>query len=265
LLRVRGTVGRVSVQPGGGGLMIPTNALLNEIALSFREGRVTEREFFHVVERKLAYVARDLWFGWRKKLPSWVELVDVEQELRIQVLKFLPKWQPGRSEKIWDYVIWSSVHRTQRQIHKWRGAPIHGNEGSHPSRAEISFTALYRNDAAYAQGDEARAEAFLQRAGDPYDADQVEDLLDRTRKFQEILQGTRSVQEAYVLRALQASQWSVRRAIIALWEDLGARAECELIAEQDARRVVRRVLGVLARRHGPHFAPCDLWDDERAA
>ena len=238
-------------------MSLPTVDELNAALLLVREGRDSGNAFFRLARPKLGYIARDIWRGWRRKLPAWVEFEDVAQVLDQQILVYVPRWSPERCERIWDYVIWSAVHRTQRQIHRWRGAKIHGNEGKNESRAELAFSKVFRNDAQYQEDAGSRIDAILTKAKPV--AQEPEAEIDRSAKFDEVLQHAKTIREALVLHALRACDGSILQAAAAIWEDFHARVECGLTHERQARKAVRETLEAIARRCVVHV-PVDLWD-----
>ena len=234
--------------------------------MGMREGRVSGDAFFRLARRKLGFIARDVWRGWRRKLPMWVEYEDVEQALHVQVLHYVPKWRPERGERIWDYVIWSAVHRTQRQIHKWRGAKIHGNEGKNESRAELAFSRVFRNDPQYQEDASSRIDVVLSRHA-PL-PEPPEDGLDHDAEYEDLLRQARTPREAIVLRALR-EHGTIHGAARFIWDDFSLRIECGVTSDEaQVARVVREVVEAVARRHLVRV-PVDLWDaideqDERA-
>lgn len=240
-------------------MSLPTVEELNAALLLVREGGASADSFFRLARPKLRLVARDIWHGWRRKLPAHVEFADIEQVLCCQVLEHVPRWCPERCERIWDYVIWSAVHRTQRQIHKWRGAQIHGNEGKNKSRAELAFSRAFGNDALYQEDPGSRIDAILVKAAPPKEDPEGEAA--RERKFDELLQQTETVREAFALQALKEHDGSVQHAAAALWGDFHARVECGLTSERQALAVVREAIEAIARRC-VIAVPLDLWDDD---
>src|ERR1019366_136805 len=176
-------------------------------------------------------VALDVYRRWRRKLPSTVEFEDIEQEFTMQVLEHVPHWDPGTGMPISKFVCWAATHRTQREIHKMRGARIHGNEGKNKGRPETTFSAYSAKRASHGARD-----------GRPEDVDPC-DLVP--------LYATQDVREALVMLALQNCDGDPDDAAVKLFESFSSRVECELRDVEHARRVV---LGTVHDVMGPYIS-----------
>lgn len=231
--------------------MTPTSEDLNAAMLDLHRGIIVADHFLRVASRKLSFLARDIWYGWRKKLPSWVECVDIEQELQIRVLEFVPKWDPSQSEKIWDFVIWSATHRTQRQIHKWRGASIHGNEGANPSRAELAISSVIKNEV----GNGSKIDSFLSRLS-VSEEEEVENKISRQQMLEIFLGIASSKREAIVARALIASGGKIHEAVVTISNNFDWCVHCRVpyLERNRVRSAVRSALIAMAKRYEREMA-----------
>src|ERR1019366_303074 len=181
-------------------------------------------------------VALDVYRRWRRKLPSTVEFEDIEQEFTMQVLEHVPHWDPGTGMPISKFVCWAATHRTQREIHKMRGARIHGNEGKNKGRPETTFSAYSAKRASHGARD-GRPEDV-----DPCDLVPLYATQDVRAALREVLSDALvdavTVREAFVMLALQNCDGDPDDAAVKLFESFSSRVECELRDVEHARRVV---------------------------
>lgn len=91
------------------------------------------------VWRRLArYVMR------RWKLPVWVALEDVEQELLLGAWATMWKWEPGRGPTLATFTTYNAVDKAKKAAHKWRNAKRSGNKAdSAPGRFERPVSSLF--------------------------------------------------------------------------------------------------------------------------
>lgn len=204
-------------------------------ARELREGKIGEGQFLAATRERWRRTAHYLFEHWRRKLPAWVEDVDVEQELTMLVLVHVRAWDPSRGAALGPYVLWSAIHRTQRQMNRWRGASLTGNEGKNPSRAEVAFCRAFGPD----------VDPFLR--AEPTGARQDEEI-ERGEQFGEVLGACESVREALVLLALKRAEGSLGDAAGFLYGDYASRVECELASEAHARRVVEDCVAKIVAR-----------------
>ena len=110
-------------------------------ARALKAKEITADQFLLATRERWRRTARYIHERWRRKLPAWVEPEDVEQELVLLVLLAIRRYSRRRAGKmtLGQYATWGAIHRTQRQIHRWREASLSGNEGRNPSRCEIAF------------------------------------------------------------------------------------------------------------------------------
>jgi hypothetical protein len=221
-----------------------------------RAGTIGAGEYLRRTREKWRLTSRDLYEHWRRKLPTWVEPADIEQELAVLALEHVSKWRPGMSDgTIGQYVYWNARHRGQRTIHRWRGASLSGNEGKNPSRAELAFCRAFGPD----------VDPMARAAPTPPSQDGD---LERAEAFAAALAGCECIREAVVLLALRKTDGSPAGAARAIYEDFAARIECGVGSEAQARRVVGESVRAIAARAQAEAAsvvallpPEDLFDD----
>jgi len=211
------------------------HAQFDESALALRAGRITGSEFLTRTAAVWRDAAARLWARWRRRLPSWVERDDILQELQVLAIEHVCRWQEGRGG-IGAYVVWSATRRAQRQIHRWRGASLSGNEGANASRAEISFSRAFPLDPLGTRVPDA--------AADP----QGEDAIEGDEVFGEAIDACRTSVEAIVLLALRECEGSIALSAQAIYNDFSARVECAVSSPQQAERLVRKSLTAVANR-----------------
>jgi Sigma-70 region 2 len=209
------------------------------------DGQISEGEFLRRTRPFWRRIAVQLWRRWRRKLPSWVEIADIRQELQILAIQHLHTWDPGRGLRIGAYVVWVATKRAQRQIHRWRGAKLSGNESRNKSRVEINFTRQYRlSSGQYCQLSEDGVEQNV-----PARFESAEDRIERGEKFDEVMGECRTVAEAVVLLTLRECDGSVQETAAAIWENFRVRVECGLQEPEQARALVGSVVSRLVVRH----------------
>lgn len=215
-------------------------------------GRSSDAAFVRATTEKWRRTAAYVFAHWRRKLPAWVEQEDVEQELLVLALRHLRSWDPARGASIGRYVEWGAIHRAQRQINKWRGASIHGREGSNEGRAERAFSRVF------ADGSDP-----LARLG-ATEPDQ-EDAVEVSEAFGRLI-GEASPRIAVALLALRATGGSAELASRLLAADPAALAEAGGGGLRGARKAVAEAVEALAGAAGgtrvpeAEDPPGDLWD-----
>ena len=221
--------------------------------------RIGRDEFLRETHQKWAWHARDLFARYRRKLPAWAEVDDIEQELKLLALQALKKWDPRRATcPIGQFVTWGATRRTHRLLDHWRGASLHGASNKNPSRCEMAFSRVF----AVKDGEGGRRDPLDRLA--PV-APAQEGAVEATEEFEDVLAECVTVREALVLMALKRAEGSVRRAAELLYGDFGARVECGLADEAHARRVVGESVSSMAARVVGGEAilpPGDLFEDD---
>ncbi len=207
-----------------------------------RAGTMSAGEFLRVTDGRWRAMAVRLHQRWRRKLPDWVEPDDVLQEIRQIALEHLGKWQPARGA-VGPFVVWCTQRRAQRQMHRWRGAKLSGNEGRNPSRFEVPASRL----AGRWQEDGDAERVFEQLAACGPVAEELLLVDDRARA---VLRRARDWREVVVLQALMACEGSIEDAVGLIQGNLGARLHCGARDPEAIRDAVTRVLGRFARDAG---------------
>lgn len=218
---------------------------VDEYGMALWGQKITENAFLKATQPHWNRIAVDIWRRWRKKLPAATEFEDVAQEFLMQVLHHVPQWSPDKGMAIGKFLAWAATKRTQREIHKMRGARIHGNEGKNLGRPETTFTAYSARRASRGAKD-GRPEVV-----DPSDLVPIHATQDVRAALREILSDALvdavTVREAFVMLALQNSDGDPDDAAAKLFAEFSSRVECELRDVEHARRVVcctaQQVLG----------------------
>lgn len=209
---------------------------LDEAMLAYRAGSISGNELLKLTGPKWRRVARDLHHRWRKKLPAWVEPEDVEQELVLQVFEHVNAWDPERGMPVGAFVVWAATHRTQREIHKMRGARLHGNEGQNPGRPERTFSNLQGR-----RGDDGERMEFDPTSLTPERALQCE-AASVEQVLSVAIENARSVRDVLILYALRESGGEPDEAACRIFESFSARVQCGVRDAGHARSLVRRVI-----------------------
>jgi hypothetical protein len=206
---------------------------------ALRAGEIGDGAFLRLTGDRWRRTACYLWGHWRRKLPAWVEPEDVEQELLVQAVKYVRKWDPERSRRmpIGVYVVWSAIKRAQREMNGWRGATKHGNSGTFPSRGEVTFSRAFGPD----------VDPFARLGSTEATQDEA---LARAERLAVALGVAETTAEVVVLRAIWAADGSARGAARLIAEDLAARLEVGAATAGEAYRAILRIARTLADRMG---------------
>lgn len=209
--------------------------VLEDAAHACRAGRITDDEFVRRTAEFWRGEARRLHGRWARRLPAWVEAVDVEQELCLQAVLYVRKWDPAAGSAVGPYVAWNAAKRAQRRINAWRGASLHGDASKNPGHFELAASRAFPS-----RGVGERELEIGEHL--PVETDPIE-RLEGSEAFRELLQSCQSIREALVLLALRACEGSMEGAARALYANVHARARCGLTDERHARCVVGSAVG----------------------
>jgi len=236
-----------------------SRAVLEEAAHALRSRKITGDEFLRRTGARWRQTAASIYLRYRAKLPDWVERQDVEQELVMQVLKHVRKWRPERAT-ISAYVLFASIHRTQRVLDGWRGASTNGNSGKNPGHVDVAFSRLDGSSSEFSRGRRGIASAdggpdFVSRQAAP-EVDPI-DRIDSEEEFARQLDRCRTVRQALVAIAMRAADGAVERAADLLYRNARARIECGILHEQHAVKVVRDVVQELENEVADVLVPPD--------
>ena len=219
-------------------------------ALALWDGRITENEFVRQTMKSWQRTAAYLFSTWRRKLPSWVEVVDVQQEIVVLAIEYVRRWDPSRNSPIGKFVTWSAIHRTQRAMNVWRGASTHGREGANPSRVELAFSRVYGAD----------VDPFAKLS--PMHAEQ-DAMVARSERFAGLLEDA-TARQAVVLALLRAADGSVEQAAQLAASDVVVLAELGATTAEQARKIIVKELGQIvdldALSGEGVMPPDDLWE-----
>jgi DNA-directed RNA polymerase specialized sigma24 family protein len=67
---------------------------------------------------------------------------DIVQELLMAAWSHIPKFDPSMGTDFGDYLVFNSMSRAKKWVHKKRGAILHGNSDSNRSRIPFSLDAM---------------------------------------------------------------------------------------------------------------------------
>ncbi len=204
---------------------------MDAAALAMRAGQIDDNEFVRRTAPTWRLEAGRLYARWRRRLPAWVEASDVEQEMVLQALVHVRKWDPAVGSRIGPHVIWCSIKRAQRKINHWRGASLHGDASKNASHFEVAASQ------AFSRRPDEEEEVEIGTRVPVRDEDPVE-RREAEERFEDVLQSCETVREAIVLLALRACGGSMKRAAEQIYANVHARARCGLTDRQHARRVV---------------------------
>jgi DNA-directed RNA polymerase specialized sigma24 family protein len=97
-------------------------------------GRVSFNEFARGARPQFTALATYLARRWSP--PSWLTIDDLEQELLLGVWRSVWDWDPTRGVPIKRFVIFNAVAHAKRELHRARGACLHGSPDKALSRME---------------------------------------------------------------------------------------------------------------------------------
>jgi hypothetical protein len=202
----------------------------------FVSGAITEDAFLRATGSFWRHRGADLYRNWRRKLPPSVDVEDVTQELMTHAIRAGRKAEVGRGD-LAAYVVWSAVHRTQREIHRMRGARLHGNDAKNPGRPEVTFADYEARGKRSHNGIDDVQRRVVDRT--PVAGEQ-----DREAEIRETLtfaiEAATTPREAMVLMVLRESGGSPDAAAVRIFEDFAADFGVKNV--EQARRVVGRTV-----------------------
>jgi DNA-directed RNA polymerase specialized sigma24 family protein len=195
----------------------------------------------------------------RWKLPPWVQLEDVEQDLLIAAWERLWDYDPARGTSIEGYVIWNAYDRAKKRAHKARGSKRSGNKAdSNPSRFERGYAAVWGDDADRRSEEKSSIPAPQESGVQLHEAEEL--VADCVRDLREwhTVRAAREMGELEELLAMQDD--TLVRVAPAVYEDLDAREDCEYADEVEAQCGTIRAATTVGAR-----AAVLLTEDEAAA
>jgi hypothetical protein len=202
------------------------------------DGQIGDAEYVRRTVRVWRGIAQYVYQRNRRRLPAWVGLDDVEQEVLLIALRYVRKWDPERATgTIGQFLRFVVPSRARRILDGWRGASKHNGE-KRGSRAELAFSSVF--------GDGDPLEWYAESVPATQEASVESD-----EGFAQALAGCVTVREACVLLALRRAGGSPIRAAALLYGDFGARVECRIFGDEHARRVVSESVSRIAARECP--------------
>lgn len=138
-------------------------------AARLRLGEITTDQFLRETARDWHNLARTLHNAYRNKLPDSLGVEDLAQEMQMEALRVMPRWNPS-ARCLGDFLVFNGCSKARKTLNKERQAE--GRSGKNPSRHPIPASRLVR------RSDEGKA------TNDPLDrgavdADQEERLAGR--------------------------------------------------------------------------------------
>lgn len=186
------------------------------------------------------------------ELPSWLDAEDLRQEILIAVWTTVSRFDPSRGKSINEYVIFQAFDRAKKCAHKARlGKRVHRGEASAPSRFDLPFTriAVDRHDGGEPDASGEPALAWMGKVVVPRsEGEAADERFDRERAYARAMGVCGTVREILSVQAMNLACGSIDGAALALYEDRDARRLCQLGSEEEARRVVRRAMMLVAER-----------------
>lgn len=166
----------------------------------------------------------------RWPLPTAVEVEDVEQELLLGSWQVVERFDPTRGKSLLEYVVFNSVDRAKRWLHKQRSAVWGRDKGA--SRFPLAF-ALITDDATMLQ-----STLFV--------APPQEQVLTEREALQRAFGLCRTARETLCVSAIVESQGCIEDAIEWLYEDPDRRLRCRFNCREDVRRAIWRTAYAVA-------------------
>ena len=108
---------------------------LERALLQVRGGVMSFDTFAVQTKNRWERLARMLMRRWSP--PSAVSEDDLVQELLLGAWLVLPKYNPKRGTSLERFVVWQATNRAKYWLHVQRGACMHGNFDTNPSRFDV--------------------------------------------------------------------------------------------------------------------------------
>lgn len=201
---------------------------MNDALLRVRLGQMSFDAFARASLENWRGRARGLLRAW--KVPAWLTLDDVVQDLLIAAWRLVAGWNPLLGTTIEEFVVWNAVDIAKKRIHKAR-------LGKRPHRGEEKMRSCFERPASSMgrEGEEESAgEHIFDRLAAP--SDQHETLVLR-RACGDAKASSTTMQELIAVQAIEVMDGDVIAAASLLYEDVDARFICELGSERQAMTV----------------------------
>lgn len=102
-------------------------------------GEIDMAGFFWATERDWTKLATLLFKNYSEKLPEAVGVDDLAQEMKVEVVRVLPKWNPGL-RSVGDYLVFNCFSKAKKWVNRQRNAA--NRDGNAASRIPISASRL---------------------------------------------------------------------------------------------------------------------------
>lgn len=202
-----------------------------------RDGEIDFGQFVPATRREFRAMALYLLRRWRS--PDWFTVEDVEQELYVEAWRHVWKFDPSRGVSFTKYITWNVMGAAKRELHRARGAGLHGSPDRRPSRFESNLSSF---------GDDGEGDALLVGLAEPAHAEDAAIAAQECRRAAtSALAACASPSERYVVLAIREAG-TVDGAAQVLYDDVDHRTTLRLGCEASAERFVRRHALAVAMR-----------------
>jgi DNA-directed RNA polymerase specialized sigma24 family protein len=193
-------------------------------AFRLRDGRSTYGEFARETRERWVAMARWLMRRWR--VPGWVDVEDVVQELMIGAWRGCFEYQEGRGTRsLGGHVEYVATDKAKKRMHKWRGALLHGNPDAEDGHMDVPFCVVEDGD------------GWVDTLSNVPPGQ--EDALMRRQSGRAVLRQCQSIEELLVVQALAETESFIGSAAL-IYGDEDSRQLLELRSEEHAAQVVVR-------------------------
>jgi hypothetical protein len=201
-----------------------------ESARDAREGRITFEQF--VRETRTKWRARAQAFARAFRLPTWLTVDDIEQELLLEAWHSLPGYEDGRGAVgVWSFVSFCAIKKTTKIVQGARGVEKHRRKG--PARFEAPISSLAK------AGDEDAPE--IEVAVEPDQERVLEERANLRRVFEMLDEhGCADMFHAF------AEARDANDAADTIYDDVRSRLRHRFSSREQARTVVRGVVRAMA-------------------
>lgn len=201
-----------------------------ESARDAREGRITFEQF--VAETRGKWRARAQAFVRAFRIPAWLSVDDIEQELLTEAWSALPGYEDGRGGVgVWSFVSFCAIKKTTKIVQAARGVEKHRRKG--PARFEAPISSLAKAGDEDAPEIEVAVEATQERA------------LEERENLRRVFEMLDEHGCADMLAAFATSR-DADDAADTIYDDVKARLRHRFSSREQARTVVRGVVRAVA-------------------
>jgi DNA-directed RNA polymerase specialized sigma24 family protein len=197
-----------------------------------RAGRIEFGEFITATRPRWKSIALDIMRRWR--VPGWVAVEDVEQELHLAAWRFVWQFDEKRGSTLAKYVVWNAYDKAKKKVHKARGARLCGSADRNPGHIDVPLVRW---------GDDADAFVDALLNAPP----KQEEVVARIEAKERAKAQCKTERERLVVEELVGSDSIVDVAML-LYADPVTRLACRLSSERHACRVVEKTVERLVGR-----------------